>query len=362
MSATGMALAVTDARKTFGDVTAVDGVSFDLGASELAVLVGPSGCGKSTLLRAIAGLVPLDHGRIVLGDEVVDDGHRHRPPEVRRIGLVFQEHALFPHLSVADNISFGIRGGSRGATRTRVGDMLALVGLSGYERRFPHELSGGERQRVALARALAPEPRLLLLDEPFASLDPNLRGQLRLAVVSALRATETPAVFVTHDQVEALAIGDRIAVMRKGRICQFGTPEEVFHRPVSRFVGSFMGEASFLPMSGDGDEVTTVLGPIDAGQRVRIAADAGEHQALVRPDDIRFERGEGGAGAGEGTAPAAVVRAAEYRGDRWCYTLELDEGCELRALGSHLDPIAVGERGRAFLVPGHHQVVVPVGD
>ena len=247
--------------KTYDGVGAVDGIDIELGPKELLALVGPSGCGKSTVLRSIAGLVSIDSGSIRLGGELVDDGSAHLPPERRQVGLVFQEHALFPHLTVRDNIGFGIRGLSASDTRSRVDDMLELVSLGAFRDRFPHELSGGERQRVALARALAPRPSLMLFDEPFASLDHNLRVQLRQEVVGVLRATGTPAVFVTHDQREALTIGDRIAVMRAGRIVQLATPAEVFHRPADGFVASFMGEVSFLPVDVADGQYRTVLGP-----------------------------------------------------------------------------------------------------
>ncbi len=216
------ALTVKDVSKRFGSVVAVDDVSFDLGEHELLVLVGPSGCGKSTLLRVLGGIHPADAGRIELAGAVVDDGRRSTPPERRRIGLVFQDHALFPHLTVAGNVGFGIRDPDERPARTEA--MLDLVGLTGYEKRYPHELSGGERQRIALARALALRPALLLLDEPFASLDSNLRARIRDEVVDILRSTGTPAVFVTHDQQEALAIGDRIAIMYSGSIVQLDHP------------------------------------------------------------------------------------------------------------------------------------------
>ena len=201
--------------KRFGDTVAVDRVDLDLADGELLALVGPSGCGKSTLLRVVAGLVGADEGEVRLGDAVVDDGSTSVDPERRHVGLVFQEHALFPHLTVGQNVAFGLRSGSRRERDAVRDEWLERVGLGAHGSRYPHELSGGERQRVALARALAPAPRLMLLDEPFASLDPNLRAQIRADVVEILRATATPAVFVTHDQGEAMAVGDRVAVMRR---------------------------------------------------------------------------------------------------------------------------------------------------
>ncbi|MEM9562732.1 MAG: ABC transporter ATP-binding protein [Actinomycetota bacterium] len=341
-------LTVTGLTKRYGDVTAVDDLDLELGPGELLAVVGPSGCGKSTLLRAVAGLVVPDGGRIALGDTVVEDGSNRIPPERRGIGLVFQDHALFPHLTVRDNVAFGIRDGSAAETASRVGEMLELVSLPTYADRYPHELSGGERQRVALARALAPGPSLMLFDEPFASIDHNLRVRLRADVVEALRATRTPALFVTHDQGEALAIGDRIAVLRRGRIAQIDPPARVFHQPADAFVGAFMGEASFLSID---DRRHTRLGPLDdhdPGGR-----DHGERvMAMVRPDDLRF--------AVDAAGDARVV-AGEYRGSAWLLSVELDDGPVVLVAASHLDAPEPGTLGRVSLAPGHQQVPVGTG-
>ena len=335
-------------RKSFGTVAAVDAVDLTLTDRDVVALVGPSGCGKSTLLRLVGGLVGLDAGEIRIAGEVVDDGMRSVDPEDRHVGLVFQEHALFPHLTVADNVTFGLRSLNRADRNRRRDHWLAVVGLSGHGDRYPHELSGGERQRIALARALAPEPSLMLLDEPFASLDPNLRAQIRTDVVDILRSTGTPAVFVTHDQVEALAIGDRVAVMRAGRIEQFGTPEDVFHRPHNLFVAGFMGEASFLPIDEtDGD---TELGPLTGRQTVLPGA-----ILVVRPDDVMTDVDLTAAGV------EATVVAAEFRGPTWCYTLRLPRGTLVRSAQPHTTRLDIGTRVRASIVPGHH-TVVPAGD
>ena len=337
------ALVVDGVTKRFGQVVALDELSLDLGPRELLTLVGPSGCGKSTLLRTIAGLVHADSGCVSINGEPVDDGRHHVPPEHRRIGLVFQEHSLFPHLRVRDNIAFGIRNRTRRDVQHRVAEMLQLVDLDDHGNRYPHELSGGERQRVALARALAPRPALMLLDEPFASLDPNLRHHLRSDVVAVLRTTGTPAVFVTHDQPEAMAIGDRVAIMRAGRIEQLADPVAVYHRPSSRFVAAFMGEATFLPIDRDAGGSRTVLGPLADGEAGTGAL------AMVRPDDVTFCPDVDG---------EAEVVDAEFRGTTWCYTVRLAEGMSVLSTGSHLRPIAVGTRGRAELTPGHYQIVV----
>lgn len=332
------ALRVDRVAKHFDDTQAVDDVSFELADHELLALVGPSGCGKSTLLRMIAGLLPIDAGTIELGGRVVDDGRAVVPPERRHVGLVFQEHALFPHLTVAGNVGFGVRTGNRERT---VADVLEVVGLAGYASRYPHELSGGERQRVALARALAPQPALLLLDEPFASLDPNLRSQVRDDVVAIMRSTGTPAVFVTHDQNEALAVGDRVAVMRAGRIVQVDTPERVFHDPRSRFVAAFMGEASFVPAA---------IAAAEFGGVGSVPSSANGSIVMLRPDDVTFETAAAG---------SAEVVAAEFRGSSWCYTLRLRSGDEVRSMRSHLDRIDIGTMVEPHVRPGHLPVLLP---
>lgn len=337
---TAAALRVRGVTKHFDDVTAVDAVSFDVGTTDVLALVGPSGCGKSTLLRMIAGLLPIESGSIEMGGTVVDDGHRALPPEQRRVGLVFQEHALFPHLTVAKNVGFGVRA-TTAARTTRVDEMLDLVGLGGYSERYPHELSGGERQRVALARALAPDPALLLLDEPFASLDPNLRAKVRSEVVGVLTSTSTPAVCVTHDQAEALAIGDRIAVMSAGHVLQVDSPDEVFHRPANQFVASFMGEADFMTVG----EFRNVFGPADSG-----LGDAdSDRTVMLRPADVDFA-----------AVPAGRARVvhAEFRGSTWCYTLELASGATLRSIRSHVMPTAIGTTVTPGLVASHRPGLV----
>ncbi len=342
-------LTVRNLTKTFGAVTAIDDLDLELGPGELLALVGPSGCGKSTLLRTIAGLLDPDAGTVTLAGAVVEGDGRRVPPERRGVGLVFQDHALFPHLTVRENVAFGLRSGSGTDATDRVATMLDLVSLPDHARRYPHELSGGERQRVALARALAPEPALMLFDEPFASIDHNLRTRLRTELVEALRATGTPALFVTHDQAEALAIGDRIALLRAGRIVQVDTPAQVFHQPADRFVGAFMGEASFLPIDDRGAEARTTLGPLDSDATNQPL----EHEttAMVRPDDLHF------APATDGDA---TVVSSEYRGSSWLLAVELPAGPTVLVAASHLDALEPGTRGRVSLVPGHRQV--PVGD
>ena len=334
-------LTLRGVHKAFGQVTAVAGVDLAVADHELVALVGPSGCGKSTLLRVVAGLAKADRGEVRISGDVVEDGVRRVEPEHRRTGLVFQEHALFPHLTVADNIAFGLRDVSRAERAARSDHWLNVIGLEQHGRRYPHELSGGERQRIALARALAPEPRLVLLDEPFASLDPTLRIRLRADIVAILRSTGTPALFVTHDQAEALSIGDRVAVMREGRIEQDGPPDDVYHRPVNRFVAGFIDETAFLPVAGG----RTELGNLEES--------TGDGLVVLRPHDVHV--------ALEGGGTEAKVVAAEFHGATRTYTLALPSGAVILATTSHTTRLALGEVVRATLRPGSH-TVVPASD
>ncbi len=338
-------LVVRDLRKRFGDTTAVDGVGFDVGAHEVLCLVGPSGCGKSTALRMVAGLIRPDSGQVSLDGEQLDGPGVHVPPERRSIGIVFQDHALFPNLDVSRNISFGLTALDRSGRRRRVGEMLDLVGLSRYAARYPHELSGGERQRVALARALAPEPAVLLLDEPFASLDQNLRVKVRDDVLSILRATATPAVFVTHDQLEALSLGDRLVVLSDGRVEQTGTPQEVFHSPASRFVASFMGEADFLPATVEGGVATSELG----ARAMTAPPPSGPVEMVLRPDDVVLTADPDG---------AAVVTCAEFQGSSVLSTVLLPSGGSVRSRQPHSAGLDIGTRVRVELAEHHRTPVL----
>ncbi len=246
--------------KRFGpaDPPAVDGLSLRVAEGEILALLGPSGCGKTTTLRLIAGLESPDAGTITLRGQVVAGPGRAVPPEERGIGIVFQDYALFPHLTVADNVAFGLP--RDGATGARVEPVLDLVGLGGFGARYPHELSGGQQQRVALARALAPAPALMLLDEPFSNLDADLRAQMRDEVERILRTSGTTAVFVTHDQEEAFTLADRVGVLQAGRIEQLAPPQELYHRPATRFVAAFVGAADFLPGLVTAEGIVTEVG------------------------------------------------------------------------------------------------------
>jgi iron(III) transport system ATP-binding protein len=316
---------------------AVDSVSLRLRAGEIGVLIGPSGCGKTSLLRAIAGLERLAQGRIAIRGEPLADAARglHTAPEARRIGMVFQDYALFPHLSVARNVAFGIAGLPRAAREKRVREVLDLVGLADAAERAPHQLSGGQQQRVALARALAPEPRLLLLDEPFSSLDIDLRERLAQELRAILNASATTALFVSHDQLEAFAVGDKIGVMRNGRLLQWDDAYTLYHRPACRFVASFIGHGVFTPAqivaSAAGPVVRTALGDlVDAAEcPLPEAYPGGLCDVLLRADDIVHDD----------TAPVlACIERKAFRGAEFLYTLRLPSGeCLQAQVPSHHD-------------------------
>jgi len=316
------ALSVRGLRRVIAGRPVVDGVDLDVADGELVALVGPSGCGKSTLLRGIAGLDPVDGQVVVAGRDVSA-----LPPERRHVGLVFQDHALFPHLRVEQNLVFGVRELSRAQRSTLVGELLELVRLPGVGRRFPHELSGGEQQRIALARALAPRPPVVLLDEPFANLDASLRDELRADVVAALRARGTSAVLVTHDRDEALQLGDRVAVMRDGRILQVGDPESVYEAPVDRFVAAFLGDAAFLPL-GDADS--------DNDHEAGVVA-------MARPHDLTIVAG------GDDR-----VTAHRYLGSVRRYEIARSDGTTVQAeVPSSTPMLAVGSPCTVEVIAGH---------
>jgi len=302
----------------------VDGVSLGLAAGDIGVLIGPSGCGKTTLLRAVAGLEPAQAGEILVSGQPVEGGGVHVPAERRQVGMVFQDYALFPHLDVARNVGFGLqRGLSAADKRARVAEVLALVGLAGSEQRMPHELSGGQQQRVALARALAPRPQLLLLDEPFSNLDVDLRERLAHEIRGILKEARATALFVTHDQLEAFAIGDVIGVMHEGRLHQWDDAYTLYHRPATRFVADFIGHGVFAPATvkrvGSQVVVHTALGPLTDGSECPVPAafGPGQCEVLLRADDIVHDD--------DAPVKAEIVRKA-FRGSEFLYTLRLASG------------------------------------
>jgi iron(III) transport system ATP-binding protein len=303
---------------------AVDAVSLGLRAGDIGVLIGPSGCGKTTLLRAIAGLEPVAAGEILVSGRPVAGAGVNVPAEARQIGMVFQDYALFPHLDVGSNIAFGIdRKRSAAERRGRVAEVLELVGLPGMEKRMPHELSGGQQQRVALARALAPGPQLLLLDEPFSNLDVDLRERLAHEIRGILKAAHATALFVTHDQLEAFAIGDEIGVMHEGRLHQWDDAYTLYHRPATRFVADFIGHGVFTPATlkrvGNQVVVHTALGALTDGAECPLpsAFSTGQCEVLLRADDIVHDD--------DAPVKAEIVRKA-FRGSEFLYTLRLATG------------------------------------
>ena len=319
---------------------AVDSVSFSLQTGEIGVLIGPSGCGKTTLLRAVAGLEQAHAGTITLGGQLVSSLKAHVPAELRRIGMVFQDYALFPHLDVARNVGFGLMHLPAAQRAARIGQVLELVGLPDAGKRFAHELSGGQQQRVALARALAPSPRLLLLDEPFSNLDVDLRERLAHEVRSILKAAGATALFVTHDQLEAFAIGDRIGVMHRGHLHQWDEAYALYHRPASRFVADFIGHGVFAPahieQRGGNVVVHTALGDLTDLQECPLpgAYAGGLCDVLLRADDIVHDD--------NAPVKAQIMRKA-FRGSEFLYTLRLATGEALMAhVPSHHDH-ALGE-------------------
>jgi iron(III) transport system ATP-binding protein len=336
------ALRVEELHKSFGHHQVLDGVDLIVGEGSFTAVLGPSGCGKTTLLRIIAGFEYAGAGTVEIGEVVVDDG-KGRPvaPARRRVGYVAQEGGLFPHLSVAANVAFGLRRSRQ--RRARVAELLDFVGLAGLGGRRPDELSGGQQQRVALARALAPEPRLVLLDEPFASLDASLRVSLRGDVARLLRAAGATVVLVTHDQEEALSLGDRVAVMREGRFVQVGEPTDVYARPVDAEAAAFLGDANLLPGRAVGTTAECALGhlalatPLDSGHDVVV---------LVRPEQCVLTTGDGR------HPDNAVVLASDYHGHDAITQVRLD---------AHPDPIVARVKGTDVMGPGTRVALTVTG-
>ena len=317
-------------------------LSFALEHGDIACLLGASGCGKTTVLRLIAGFETPQAGRIALGGELIADARRQLPPEKRRIGMVFQDYALFPHLTIAQNVGFGLPDRKSALAIRRIEEMLDLVGLAAQGGRYPHELSGGQQQRVALARALAPAPHLLLMDEPFSNLDVELRERLSLEVRDILKRSGTSAILVTHDQHEAFAMADVVGVMRDGRIEQWAPPYELYHQPATRAVADFIGQGVFMPgeVVGKG-EVQVELGvlhsdlPLECAETCMTCQRDCHLDVLLRPDDIVHD---------DASELQAEVVAKSFRGADFLYTLRLASGRELLSLVPSHHNHAVGEK------------------
>jgi iron(III) transport system ATP-binding protein len=315
--------------KRFGATTAVDAAELCVERGEFVALLGPSGCGKTTLLRLVAGFETPDAGEVKLGDRVVADASTWVAPERRRVGMVFQDYALFPHLTVSENVGFGL---PRRERRLRVPIVLALVDLCGLGERYPHELSGGQQQRVALARALAPGPELVLLDEPWSNIDPHLRSSMRDELARILRAIHVTVVLVTHDREEAFSLADRIALMRNGTVVQEGTPEEVYLSPATRWAAEFVGAGNFLRGRLANGVVETPVGLFPAHN----GNGASAVEVLIRPELLELEPDP--AGDGE-------VVGREFRGHDVFYRVLLD-GVELVSQRPSNEEVPLGSRVR----------------
>ena len=316
----------------YGSFTAVREVSLTLEQGQIGCLLGPSGCGKTTLLRAIAGFEPVTTGEISLRGNVISSARHNLPPEQRKVGMVFQDFALFPHLNIERNIGFGLAASSRAERARRVAELLDLVNLASSAKSYPHELSGGQQQRVAVARALAPRPEILLLDEPFSSLDSELREQLASEVRGLLKHNNVTAILVTHDQHEAFAMADHISLLQDGRIAQSDTPYNLYHNPSNEFVAEFIGQGSIITVKvSESGEMDNGLGRLDKAHPHWAAGDT--LKLLIRPDDIEYA---------QHSATQLIVTAKAFRGAQYLYELQLPDGQRVPCLTpSHID-VTVG--------------------
>ena len=324
-----------------GQPLAIEKISFAMPRGEILALVGPSGCGKTTTLRLIAGFEQPDSGSIALDGRGVASPELFIPPEKRGVGMVFQDHALFPHLNVVDNVAFGLSKQLKLNRTHTAREILGLLGLTHLEGRFPHEISGGERQRVALARALAPRPIVLLLDEPFSSLDADLRIQIRAEVRALLKSIQATAIFVTHDQEEALFMGDRLAVFNQGRLEQIATPEEIFHNPQTRIVAEFMGQTDFINGVIVPAGVQTEIGMLDQLHDLPLGTQV---EIGIRADDVALQAYPGG--------DSSVV-SRQFKGALNIYSLQLPSGQLVHAYQPHTAVFQPGTPVRVVAAPGH---------
>ncbi|MEM1159841.1 MAG: ABC transporter ATP-binding protein [Pseudomonadota bacterium] len=330
-SNTAARLSLEELSCTFDEVTAVDDLSLDIAAGEIVCLLGPSGCGKSTTLRLAAGVERQDRGRVLLEGKVVSDAAIHHPPEGRSIGLIFQDFALFPHLSVGQNVAFGLDRRSRDRDGV-VKDYLDRVGLSGFAGKYPHMLSGGEQQRVALARALAPRPGVMLMDEPFSGLDNRLRDDVRDEALSILKNEGAAVLLVTHEPDEAMRMADRIALMRAGRIVQIGAPYQIYTAPVDRGAAGFFSDINVISGVVRNNGVDTPFGPFEAPG----LSEGSGVEVVVRPQHLVIEVGDAPADAQNGAAASGVVARARFMGAQSLIEVQMDhDGSFLRATVPH---------------------------
>lgn len=319
------AIRVVGVDKSFGEVAALARFDVVVRVGEILTLLGPSGCGKTTALRVIAGFERPDRGLVEVGGiQVAGPGH-FIPPDKRRVGMVFQDYALFPHMTVGGNVAYGLEADERGG---RVGEVLEMVGMAGMENRYPHELSGGQQQRVALARALAPRPAVILLDEPFSNLDASLRQKVRRELKDILMEAKATALFVTHDQEEALSISDEVAVMRAGQVMQVAPPPELYRTPVDPWVAGFLGDADFLDGVASGGRVETEVGAFQTDL-------AGPIRIMLRPENVALAIDPAGQG---------VVSSLEYFGHDQVVTVLLDHGGILRSRRGPVADLHLGDR------------------
>lgn len=329
-------LELENASVSFAGNPVVKQINLQLEAGNIGCLLGPSGCGKTTLLRAIAGFEQLCQGHITLQGRIVSSERLMVAPEQRRVGMVFQDFALFPHLSIADNIGFGLRGRQPGQRKKRIQELLKLVGLSALGAQHPHQLSGGQQQRVALARAMAPRPEILLLDEPFSALDPELRTQLAAEVRTLLKQDGITAILVTHDQAEAFAMADHTGVMNQGRLHQWDSSYNLYHHPATTFVADFIGRGTLFPIQvADRNSIDTPFGRL-SGKLPSTVEPGIELQLLVRPDDLHLTTKQGGI--------QAVITQRLFQGADYLYTLQLTNGSRFQCLAPSHQQHQTGDR------------------
>lgn len=328
-------LKVSELSVNYGATRVVDKLDLELGHDEILMLVGPTGCGKTTILQALAGLIPISEGRIELG-KWTSTPKKLVPPEKRNVGMVFQDFALFPHLTVEQNVCFRLND-------TSLADhWLKLLGMEAFRNAKPSQLSGGQKQRVALARTLAHDPAFVLLDEPLSNLDAALKDSLRWEIRSALKAAGVPAIWVTHDQDEALSVGDRVGILNKGKLEQIDTPEACYAEPSSRFVARFLGEASFLPGNLEGTNVVTEIGNVPG---TSINGACGQVDILVRPDDLSL--------SAQADDNNCVIDWVRYEGESRLYAATLKNGVQLKIRESHENALAPGSHAHVVLTTTH---------
>jgi len=331
-----------DLSKEYAGVAALHSLTLSIAKGEFFSLLGPSGCGKTTTLRLIAGLDCLSGGTITIAGRLLSGEGHFVPPEKRSVGIVFQDYALFPHMTIFENISFGLYGQQKTSISKRVNELLDMVALSGLEKKYPHELSGGQRQRVALARSLAPSPGVILLDEPFSNLDAELRTALRHETKEILKATGATSILVTHDQEEAFSLSDRVGLLNAGRLEQVGTPYQIYHHPASRFIADFVGKADFIPSIVQGECLVSKLGrfPYPGSSY----PDSTTVELMIRPDDVIIAPDPNG---------EALITKLLFLGADALYTLELPDKTCLHALGPSAKLLPEGSRVKVTINLAH---------